>query len=253
MITLEKDQLALIAPLFSRHNFDTVIRNTVLNGYHGKAVVDSTDNPQVGRLDSGDFTILAGNPNHPATKAIIDCKPIQLTTPSTPEWANLLETFFPNTLTKLKFTECYAQSIKVKYLEDFINMMPLGYYIAPIEKLLAEKIASDLDNDYFLKHFNSVDDFLIRGIGYCILHKNQIVSTATSIAACKRAIDIEIKTHPDYQRTGLGTIIAASLVKGCLEKNIEPKWLAANDRSQRLAKKLGYTVGAEYTTFMIGH
>lgn len=252
MITLEKDQLSIIAPLFRQHDFDTVILYTVLGGYHGNAVVDSIDKPQVARLDSGSFTILAGDPNHPAAEEIIKYKPIQFTTPPTSEWANLLEKVFSGNITELKFTECYAHSVKVKHLEDFINMIPSDYYIAPIDRMLAEKIAGDLDNDYFLEHFDSVNDFLIRGIGYCIVHNNQIVSAATSTAACKHAIDIEIKTHPDYQRTGLGTIIGASLVKGCLEQDIEPKWLAANDRSQRLAKKLGYTVGEEYVTFMIG-
>lgn len=224
----------------------------MLGGYHGVAVVDSIDNPQVARLDSGTFTIMAGDPYHPAAESLIKYKPIQFTTPPTAEWADLLEKTFSENITKLKFTECYAHSVKVKHLEDFINMIPSDYHIASIDRVLAEKIAGDLDNDYFLEHFDSVNDFLIRGIGYCIVHNNQIVSAATSTAACQHAIDIEIKTHPDYQRTGLGTIIGASLVKGCLEQDIEPKWIAANDRSQRLAKKLGYTVGQEYSTFMIG-
>lgn len=252
MITVDKDQLHRIAPLFAQHQYDKVILYTVLEGYHGTAMVDSIENPQLARLDSGTFTILGGDPNHPQAVELLKAAPIEITTPETEEWANLLEKTFKGSISQIEFTECYSKSIHPKYLDDFINMIPSDYHIEPIDRRLAEQIANDLDNDYFLEHFSSTNDFMVRGIGYCILHNGQIVSAATSTAACQHAIDIEIKTNPDYQRTGLGTIIGASLVKGCLDKDIDPKWIAANERSCRLAEKLGYTRGDTYTTFMIG-
>jgi len=81
---------------------------------------------------------------------------------------------------------------------------------------------------------------LKRGIGYCILHRDRIVSAATSMAASKKAIDIEIETVPDFRNQGLGTTVGAKLVLHCLEKKIEPRWLAANVISEKLALKLGY-------------
>lgn len=252
MIELNKDQLNIIAPLFKQHSYDTVILYSVLEGYHGTAITDSLEAPNVARLDSGSFTILAGDPTHPNAMELIKSKPIEITTPTSAEWANLLRKIYGPSIIELEFTECYSKTVKIKHLEDFITMIPSDYHIEPIDRLLAEKIASELDNNYFLEHFDSVNDFIIRGIGYCILHNGQVVSAATSTAACQHAIDIEIKTAADYQRTGLGTIIGATLVKGCLEKDIDPKWLAANERSRRLAEKLGYTKGETYTTFMIG-
>lgn len=252
MIKLEKKQHQRIASLFSQHQYDTVILYTILEGYHGEAFVDDINNPTVARLDSGTFTILGGDPKSIHAKDLLHSKPIQFVTPETEDWRALLETEFKDSISQIEFTECYSSSINSNHLDDFINMMPTDYYIQAIDRVLAERIASEMDSDYFLEHFDSINDFLIRGIGYCILHNNQIVSAATSVAACQHAIDVEIKTNPDYQRTGLGTIIAASLVKGCLEKDIDPKWLAANDRSTRLAEKLGYTKGKSYITLMIG-
>lgn len=252
MIKLEKNQLQRIASLFSQHQYDTVILYTILEGYHGEAFVDDINNPTVARLDSGTLTILGGDPTSEHVNDLLHSKPIQFVSPETKEWHTVLEKEFKGKISQIEFTECYSSSININHLDDFINMMPSDYYIVAIDRLLAERITSELDSDYFLEHFSSINDFLLRGIGYCILHNNQIVSAATSTAACLHAIDVEIKTNADYQRTGLGTIIAASLVKGCLEKDIDPKWLAANDRSSRLAKKLGYTKGTTYTTLMIG-
>ncbi|MBN2899516.1 MAG: GNAT family N-acetyltransferase [Clostridia bacterium] len=252
MHIFHKVDLPKLAPLFAHNRYDKVILYSILEGYHGTAMADSLDDPKVARLDSGSHTILGGDPTHPAAEALLLARPMGIVTPENDEWRQLLHRTFNGSISQIDFTECYSNTIKVHHLDDFINMLPSSYKIQPIDRHIAEQIAKDQDNEYFLEHFESVNDFLVRGIGFCILNNEQIVSVATSIAACQHAIDIEIKTSPDYQRTGLGTIIGASLVKGCLEKDIDPKWLAANDRSCRLAEKLGYTRGEQYISFMIG-
>jgi len=251
MIKVSKEHLHKLSPLFSHHQYDKVILNTVLEGYHGHAYVDSLENPKIARLDSGTFTLLAGDANLPEAEELLKFKAIQIVTPETEEWAKLIHKIYPSSISQIEFTECFSTSINSCYLDDFINMIPSDYHIKEIDLSLAERIANEMENDYFLEHFSSVNDFLLRGIGYCILHNNQIVSAATSTAACQHAIDVEIKTQPDYQRTGLGTIIGATLVKGCLQKNIDPKWIAANKRSRKLAEKLGYTSGSSYLTLII--
>jgi predicted GNAT family acetyltransferase len=102
-----------------------------------------------------------------------------------------------------------------------------------------------------IENFHSVDDFLGRGIGYCVVHHNRIVSAATSMAASRRAIDIEIETVPGYRKQGLATVAGAQLVAYCLERGIEPCWLAANAASERLALRLGYVRGDRYETLAI--
>lgn len=252
MIKVQKEDLQKIADLFRLNQYDKVILYSVLEGYCGEAYVDSLENPKVGRLDSGTFTILGGDATHPSALELIKAKAIQIVSPENKDWADLLHKAYGASIAQISFTECFSSSIHPSYLDDFINMIPNGYEIKAIDRQLAERINDEMDNEYFLEHFTSINDFLVRGIGYCILNNDQIVSAATSTAACQHAIDVEIKTSADYQRTGLGTIIGATLVKACLERDIDPKWLAANDRSCRLAKKLGYTPGESYTTFIIG-
>lgn len=106
-------------------------------------------------------------------------------------------------------------------------------------------------SEYFFESFASIDDFLKRGIGYCIVRQNRIVSAATSMAASRQALDIEIETAAGYRREGLATVVGAQLVAHCLERGIEPRWLAANAASERLALRLGYIQGDSYETLSI--
>ena len=78
---------------------------------------------------------------------------------------------------------------------------------------MCQQLNSDIPNEGFLETFNDVDDFLRRGIGFCILNEDmRIVSATTSIAAARNAIDIEIETAMNMRRKGLGTIVGAKLV-----------------------------------------
>ena len=90
-------------------------------------------------------------------------------------------------------------------------------------------------------------------MGYCILYRNVVVSAATSMAVCNGAIDIEIETTSEFRKRGLGTIVGAKLVLDCQKNGIEPKWLAANVESEKLAQKLGYVKVNTYETFENGH
>jgi predicted GNAT family acetyltransferase len=71
------------------------------------------------------------------------------------------------------------------------------------------------------------------------------------MASSRRAIDIEIETVPGYRKQGLATVVGAQLVAHCLEREIEPRWLAANAASERLAFRLGYVPGDSYDTLAI--
>jgi len=136
----------VLAPLFAESRHDTVLINTVLEGYFGVSCADSPSVPLVARLDSGAFTILGGNSKVAAVKARLRHAPIHYVTPENDEW---------------------------------------------------------------------------RGV--------------------------------EYRRKGLGTAVGAKLVLHCLQGGIEPKWLAANAASEKLALKLGYESGETYETFEVEH
>jgi len=244
------DRHGLIA-LFENCSYDRVLIDSVLEGYFGRAYADSAVNPAAARLDSGEFTMLGGNPNAAGVKDLLHLAPIGYVTPQTAEWRYTLQDEFGTQLKVLPFTELSAVALDRAHLVRLAGALPAPFELKRIDRALAEQLPTDIRNKYCFENFNSIDDFLERGIGYCVLWCNKIVSAATSFARSRRAIDIEIETVAGYRKQGLATVVGAQLVAHCLERGIEPCWLAANAASERLAVRLGYIRGDCYETYAI--
>jgi len=239
--------------LFKNHTRDAVIMNCVLEGYYGVAYADSTTDPKIARLDSGTFTVLGGDPNNLLVDELLDMRSIYYTTPANSAWENRIIRKYGKRTKFLKFTDFRSDTIKKRKVLEMSNKLIKGFSIERLDTELAERIASHMQSEYFLENFASVGDFMERGIGYCAVCNDRIVSAATSMARCQRAIDIEIATLPEFRGRGLSTVVGAKLILECLARNIEPKWIAANELSANLALKFGYTKGDTYKTIAIQH
>lgn len=240
-----------LAALFEDCRYDRVLIDSVLEGSFGRAYADSPTNPTAARLDSAEFTILGGNPNAAGARDLFHVAPIGYVTPQTAEWRQALQDEFGPHLRTLPFIEFSTVALDRAHLVGLAGTLPALFKLERVDRALAERLPVDMDNEYCFENFYSLDDFLERGIGYCIVHRDRIVSAATSFARSQRAIDIEIETVASYRKLGLATVVGAQLVSYCLEQGIEPCWLAANAVSERLALRLGYVRGGRYETFFI--
>jgi GNAT superfamily N-acetyltransferase len=240
-----------LAPLFQNCRYDRVLIDSVLEGLFGSAFADSAGRPTVARLDSGAFTLLAGNPRADAAQALLRLAPIDYVTPQNDPWRRLLREEFGDRISALPFTDFSPAALDPVRLEKLIATLPPAFELGKIDGPLAERLPADTGNAYFFENYASVDDFLGRGAGYVILYGGSVVSAAAAMAQSSRAIDVEIETVPDFRKRGLGTVVGAKLVSHCLARGIEPRWLAANAASERLALKLGYVRGETYETFAL--
>lgn len=241
----------VLFPLFKEHKYDTVVMNSVLEGHSGVAYADSKDYPSVARLDVGPFTVLGGSSSTPHIADILHYRKISYVTPENTEWRRLLRDEF-SCSEAVSFTEFLTHSLDGNKLIQLVRGIPPGFRLVRIDDKLVDRLISDLGTTYFFDGFQSRDDYLRRGIGYCVLCNDRVVSAAASMAACNGAIDVEINTAPGFQRRGLGTSVGARLVLYCLRNGIEPKWLAATSESAKLARRLGYEKGESYETLAIG-
>ena len=253
VVEIPADERSILARLFRGNRYDVVLRNSVLEGYFGVSYADSRTAPTVARLDSGAFTVLGGNPGATAVTALLRHAPICYVTPANDEWRQVLENEFGERVVFLRFTEFSPRSLDQNRLAELTRSLAAGFELRVVDKELVERLPTDMNNEYFFENFASVEDILNRGIGYCVLHQDRIVSAATSMARCRDAIDIEIETAPEYRRRGLATVVGAKLVSLCLQHGIDPKWLAANQSSENLALKLGYERAETYETLEIQH
>ena len=195
--------------------------------------------------------MLGGNLTAAGAKCLLDLAPISYVTPQNDAWRNLLQREYGTRISVLPFTDFASKSLDPTHLTDSISALPSDFKLRRIDKPLADRLPSDIGNEFFFENFHSVDDFLGRGIGFCILHQGKAVSAATSMAQSAKAIDIEIETVLAFRKQHLGTIAGAKLVIYCLENQIEPRWLAANSVSEKLALKLGFVRGETYETYEI--
>ena len=113
---------------------------------------------------------------------------------------------------------------------------------------MARQIDADstLISEDHVRNFNSPEDFVGRGLGFCVLEGERIVSGASSYAICNQGIEVQVNTHPEYRQRGLATAVSAALLVYCLEHGIEARWDAGNPRSVKLAERLGYRASGSY-------
>lgn len=251
LVEIVEADRGLLVPLFAAYQYDRVITDTVLEGSFGDAWADSADRPRVARLDASSFTVLGGDPLAPAARALLHRSPIFYVTPQTGEWRRLLEAEFGPHLFALRFTRFIAACLDLARLAGLAESLPSEYRVRRLDRELVKRLPLETGNDQFLEIFTSVDDFLGRGLGYCVLFQNRIVSAATSMARSSRGIDIEIQTVPAFRRRGLGTAVASALLQSCLRQGLTPHWLAANPESEALARKLGFSRGDSYETLAV--
>jgi RimJ/RimL family protein N-acetyltransferase len=146
-----------------------------------------------------------------------------------------------------------SEKLDIEHLRRLGSQIPQGYRIESMDLDLAQQLAgerSEFASDHML-NFDSPEDFIERGFGFCILDGDEIVSVATTFAICDKGIEIQINTREEHQGKRLATVVAAHLLVYSLERNLDPNWDAANESSVGLAKKLGYTPQGTYSIVLV--
>ncbi|MFL0250301.1 GNAT family N-acetyltransferase [Clostridium neuense] len=239
-------------PIFKGIN-DTMILSC-LQGYMGKAYVDNIEKPTAAEIIVGVFVFFAGDEKAKAAGELLNNLPEDcFVVASTVGWKSSIEEIHKGHADKF---QRYAFKKDIKYLnydhiKSFLSTLPEGYELRKVDKAIAyDKSFHEVSED-FTAQFNSIDDYLNRGIGFCILHEGKVVCGASSYSIYDNGIEIEIDTHPGYRRQGLATVAAAGLILDCLDRGIYPSWDAANLISVHLAEKLGYVMEGPYDTYHI--
>jgi GNAT superfamily N-acetyltransferase len=235
-------------------NIDSTIILSYLQGHMGTAYVDDLENPTVAQIVVGIFVFYAGDPNtKEAEELLFNLPEFALVIVDSDDWKYRIEAVHESRVEKFKRYrfEKNPEHLKRIHFENNLSSLPEGYEIKKVDKeIVKEATFNELSED-FVSQFDSVDDFLERGVGYALLHEGKVVCAATSFSIYDNGIEIEIATHPEYRRKGLATITASALIIDCLDSGRYPSWDGANTESVELAKKLGYIFIESYDTYFI--
>ncbi len=232
---------------------DTMILS-YLQGYMGTAWVNDLINPTVAQIIVGVFVFYAGDPYAKGTEELLKNLPKDnIVIVENDEWKSRIETAYKGYIDKF---QRYAFKKNPDYLDynhiqSFLGKLPAEYELRKVDKALAYDPSLQEVSEDFTSQFNSIEDYINKGIGYCILRKEKIVCGASSYSVYDDGIEIEIDTHPDYRRKGLATVAAAALILDCLERGKYPSWDAANLVSVSLAQRFGYVMEEPYDAYHI--
>ena len=253
MYHLKKDEMNQIAPLFNGWN-ETLLWSC-LQGYMGNAWADDRENPRSAQIITGDFCFFAGVPNVELVKNIPESFPSKcvLMVSQNDSWSNLIEQEYKTNCQKfMRYAIQKEPNIfDTAKLHSYSDKLPSEYSIRRIEEEIYNKILAEEWSKDLCSQFSTYNGFKQYGLGFVVLHHDQIVCGASSYTVYDKGIEIEIDTKKEYRRRGLALACASRLILACLEKELYPSWDAANKASVALAEKLGYHFEKEYVTYAI--
>ena len=137
---------------------------------------------------------------------------------------------------------------------DWQSNQPEGYEIIPMETSLLERENLQIPPQVktTLETWLTIEDQQFQDYGYVVIHDYQVVSWATVDFVSSKAGDLGFETIYDFQRRGLGSMVAAVTLEHGLEMGIEIHWTCANENigSLRTAEKLGLECERGYTMYL---
>lgn len=229
----------------------------------GRIFVDNLDSPDSGLiwLGNNDGFFFIGNEKNETfnneIKAFVnnvimpEAKKIQLNwfegIGNHPKWNKTIEKIFDDC--KLGSWNQKVYTLKEKdYRDKSEPMIKQEYVVQKISRDFYENNNNSIENYGFLhskilEFWSSPETFFKKGFGYCIVHKNKIVSICFSGFVVGNMHCIDIETLEDYRGNKLAQKIASRYVKDCFENGIVPYWdcMETNKSSIAVSENLGFT------------
>ncbi|MDE6745213.1 MAG: GNAT family N-acetyltransferase [Oscillospiraceae bacterium] len=125
-----------------------------------------------------------------------------------------------------------------------IPTIPSEFEIREINSELLPKIHGGIIPPLF---WESPENFLKNGKGYCILDGKNVAAWAFSAAVSSSEIDIGVETAENYRGRGLAAAAAKMMIKYAFDVGKSPVWACHcnNAASKGLAEKIGFVKTSE--------
>lgn len=254
MIELNRNQRKTLTPLF-QGQFAGYTAESILQGHIGRVLADqSPANFAVLELPHFNLCILGGNPEHPSVPEYLKgLSRFSMLFFGSEDFATVAHQVHPQKWVVMERYAFSSENLNIDRLRKFTTRLPAGFQVKRIDVELATQLLEDKQNkfaDHHGRNFDSPEDFVTRGFGYCVLADNEIACIASTFAVCDGGMEIQIDTKRKYRQKGLATVAAAHLIIHSLEQNIDPGWDAATKTSAKFAQKLGYTPQGTYPMYV---
>lgn len=254
MFRLEDTQKSAL--LFEKTT-DTMVQ-ICLEKSMGIIYADEVQKPKTAAACLGEFCFLAGKTDQPFLQELkTTCLDINILVPQNEEWAALIETVYGNQAKRI-VRYAFLKEPHIWDLDDLEKTaaktavsLPEGFEVRKIDEEIYQYAKNHPWAEDWVSLFPSYEVFAQKGLGFAIVNGHIPVAGASSYCAGRKAVEIQIDTHPAFRRRGLAFLCAAALILECENKGIYPSWDAHNLESKALAEKLGYRMDKEYTAYIL--
>jgi RimJ/RimL family protein N-acetyltransferase len=242
-----------LEPLFSNHHRVDFGIESILEGQSGKqisVVVDDVEHPNVALMRYGTFGVMAGDATHANAAALLQSIDLPCAIQPSPEgWMNLLQNKYAD---KIKKTERFSFTHRFIDAAEIIRIIQQhSYNLHDIDTATAHAMEKDDWHKYHLLNYNSPADFAANAFASGITLNGTLASVCSAAIRCSRGIELNVITLPEYRNKGLAEVVAAATIKKAIDHKLIPHWDAANERSARLAVRLGFQPAGSYFTHYI--
>jgi len=243
--------------------------NAIIEGVNpGRVFVDDIDSPKSGLiwLGNNDGFVFFGNESNEAFNNELNSFIDQVITPDAlkvglhwfevvgnhPSWNKTIEK-----LLNSRELGSWNQRVYTLQKDDYTIGKELviekGYKVEKMTKQLYENKENTIINIKFLhakilEFWSSPEEFFNRGIGYCIIYNNEIVSVCFSGFVVGNVHCIDIETLEAHRGKKLAQKIAQSFVEECLNNKMVPYWdcMESNKPSIAVAENIGFRIAFNY-------
>ena len=271
-VELREDQYERARALFSGMDHSLSIHALIEGNNPGRLFVDDADQPRTALALTVEGYLLAGDDDNPATneglrrlfeeqifsgKVFVGADSCMVLAIEPDSWEARLPEIIPtHPADKLPRYLYLCKEVKLNWRDQ----IPAGYSVRRIDRALVEDpnlAFTDAIEEWIPlgTGWGGVDGFLENGVGFCVVHGNEIVSRC--MADCKawagngpkHRIDVGIITHPAHRRRGLASIVTAATAEYCLSHGFSAVgWHCDYDNigSWKTAEKAGFERVSEY-------
>lgn len=241
-----------LAPLFSAHHRVDFGIDSILEGQSGKQIsitVDDIANPSVALLRYGTFGIFGGDATSTNAHALMQSIDLPCAIQPSPEaWMNLLQDKYAD---KIKKTERFSFTHEFIDAGDIIRTIkqhPYTNNLHEIDSATAQAMENEEWHKYHLLNYNSAVEFALNSFAHGVTIDGTLASVCSAALRCAQGIELNVITLPAYRNKGLAELVAAATIAKAIEHDLIPHWDAANERSARLAMRLGFKPTGSYFT-----
>ncbi|MBI5649586.1 MAG: GNAT family N-acetyltransferase [Chloroflexi bacterium] len=172
------------------------------------------------------------------------------------DWEDRLRVILPDKSPTQPLRQHYLLKHPVR---DWRALLPTDFSIRSVNRdLLADARIQNREEliEEMRSERASVDDFLKKSFGVCLIHADAIAGFCLSEYNVDTACEIGIMVGEPFRRRGLATALASAFIARALLRGVtQIGWhcYARNLASAATARKVGFELEREYTIFQAGY